>query len=116
MEELVFIRPKFKTKRKDSDDTFTISVDEYENLTKSNIKFFLGKTEVRYLHQPTYCLSKKITKYTGLYSGEIKNKKAHGWGKEILTIDGWDPFFIVGYYEGEWKNGKRHGYGESYNG
>lgn len=115
MKELVFIRPKFKTKKKNIDNSYTISINEYEKITSLNNKYSTGITEVRYLHQPTYCLSKKITKYTGFYSGEIKNKKAHGWGKEILTIDGWDPFFIEGYYEGEWKDGKRHGYGESYN-
>jgi len=117
MKKLKFIRPKFKTKRDINffgNNSFTISVNEYEKITKSNIKYFSGRTEVKYLNQPTYCLSQKIKKYTGLYSGKIKNKKAHGWGKEILIIDGWDPFFVEEYYEGEWKNGKRHGYGESY--
>tara|TARA_Y100000031_G_scaffold122414_1_gene137259 strand:- start:459 stop:1184 length:726 start_codon:yes stop_codon:yes gene_type:complete len=110
-----FNKPKIKTKQNVDKESFSMNVDEYVRITRKNTNYKSGfTTKTIYLRQPQYLLERKIKKYESLYDGEIKNKRAHGWGKEILIINTWDPEIVEEYYEGEWKNGKRHGYGESY--
>ena len=104
-----FIKPKLKTKRHHKLHGPTMSIEEYEKITQpENLKFKSGCTSV-----DLNFLDKKHTKRISFYSGKVKNKKANGWGIEIIT-ETFDPT-ILEYYEGEWKNGKRDGYGECYN-
>ena len=49
------------------------------------------------------------------YRGDIKKRKANGWGAEIIHTQFVLSYEIDEYYEGEWKDGKRNGYGEVYN-
>jgi hypothetical protein len=41
---------------------------------------------------------------SGIYGGELRGGKPHGWGRKI--------FGSGSVYEGEWENGERRGYGE----
>ena len=62
-------------------------------------------------------IKRKKEKLISSYKGQIKNKKAHGKGVEILL----SPYSkitmerVEEYYSGNWKNGKRHGKGIWYN-
>ncbi len=101
-----FIKSKLKTKRYHKLHGPTMSIEEYDKITRpKNLKFKSGLTSGKTSLNETL-------DWISLYSGKVKNKKANGWGIEI-TIDP-DNFTIHEYYEGEWKNGKRDGYGECY--
>ena len=100
-----FIKPKLKTKRYHKLHGPTMSIEEYEKITRpKNLKFKPGLTSGKTSLNETL-------DWISLYSGKVKNKKANGWGIEI-TIH--SDTTIHEYYEGEWKNGKRDGYGECY--
>ncbi len=104
-----FIKPKLKTKRYHKLHGPTMSIEEYEKITQpENLKFKSGFTSVDFI------INKKLNiKWVSFYSGKVKNKKANGWGIEII-METFNPT-VNEYYEGEWKNGKRDGYGECYN-
>ena len=102
-----FIKPKLKTKRYHKLHGPTMSIEEYDKITRpKNLKFKSGLTSGKTSLNETL-------DWISLYSGKVKNKKANGWGIEIIT-EIYDST-IYEYYEGEWKNGKRDGYGECYN-
>jgi len=69
----------------------------------------------KWYHPSIFC--EKKGKLESAYKGQIKNKKAHGKGVEIL----FSPFNklimtrVEEYYSGNWKSGKRHGKGIWYN-
>ena len=122
-----FIKPKLKTKRYHKFHAPIMSIEEYEKITQpENLKFKSGFTIFRQFLNSDFIYNKKLSTYVSFYSGKVKNKKANGWGKEIIMQTFYPPgneYYDMNtfnptvdeYYEGEWKNGKRDGYGECYN-